>query len=125
MRRTLVWLNLYSFEAVQRKRKNSLKTQKMHFLSLHQCPSYQSILLTKGPIHEIFMKKYQVLPKLENEFFLVSHFEFFCCCFFLMKTTLAFIRGIIFFCNMDGFFRILEKTSSELIVMFYKPFRFF
>ena len=28
----LVWLNLYSCEAVQQKLKNSLKTQKMHFL---------------------------------------------------------------------------------------------
>ena len=35
--------------------------------------------------------------------------------FFSMKTTLAFIWGIIFFCTMGGFFRILEKTSSELI----------
>ena len=27
----------------------------------------------------------------------------------------AFIWGIIHFCTMDGFFRILENTSSELI----------
>ena len=32
-----------------------------------------------------------------------------------MKTSSPFIWGIIYFCTMDGFFRILEKTSSELI----------
>ena len=36
-------------------------------------------------------------------------------CFFPMKMTLAFIWGIIYFCNMDGFFRILKKAVSELI----------
>ena len=65
MRRALMWLNLYGCEAVQRKLKNSLKTQKMHFLPIfeltldslttilvepHQCPSHQSIILTQGPI---------------------------------------------------------------------------
>ena len=57
----------------------------------------------------------------KTSFFIVSHFEFFfpkkknCLCFFPMKTTLAFIWGLIFFCTIDGFLRILEKTSSELI----------
>ena len=46
-------------------------------------------------------------------FFWVGHFEFFC--FILMKTSSPFIWGIIYFYNMDGSFRILEKTSSELI----------
>ena len=46
-------------------------------------------------------------------FFWVSHFDFFC--FISMKTSSPFIWGIIYFCNMDGFFRIMEKTSSELI----------
>ena len=36
-------------------------------------------------------------------------------CFFPMTKTLVFIWGIIFFCTMDGFFRILEKRLSELI----------
>ena len=36
-------------------------------------------------------------------------------CFISVKTSSPFIRGIIYFCTMDGFFRILEKTSSELI----------
>ena len=45
--------------------------------------------------------------------FWVGHFEFFC--FISMKRPKAFLWGIIYFCTMDGFFRILEKTSSELI----------
>ena len=68
-----MWLNLYGPEAVRHKLKKRLKTQKMHFLAIfelmsdslttiqveaHQCPSHQSILLTQGPIHEIFMKHY-------------------------------------------------------------------
>ena len=36
-------------------------------------------------------------------------------CFFPMEISLAFIWGIIYFCSMDGFFRILEKTTSKLI----------
>ena len=66
-----MWLNLYGSEAGRHKLKNGLKTQKMHFFPVfelnsdslmtiwvesHQCPSHQSIVLTQGPIHEIFMK---------------------------------------------------------------------
>ena len=36
-------------------------------------------------------------------------------CFILMKTSSPFIWGIIYFCTMDSFFRISEKTSSELM----------
>ena len=36
-------------------------------------------------------------------------------CFILSKRPKAFIWGLVFFCTMDGFFRILEMTSSELI----------
>ena len=36
-------------------------------------------------------------------------------CFISMKTSSPFIWGIIYFCTMDGFFRILEKTSFQLI----------
>ena len=32
-----------------------------------------------------------------------------------MKTRSTFIWGIIYFCTLDGYFRILVKTSSELI----------
>ena len=32
-----------------------------------------------------------------------------------MKRLKALVWGIIYFCTMDGFFRILEKTGSKLI----------
>ena len=42
--------------------------------------------------------------------------EIFCFVFFQWKLAwLSYIRGIIFFCTTNGFFIILEKTSSELI----------
>ena len=47
------------------------------YVKPHQCPSHQSILITKGPIHEIFAKKNWEMAELENEFFLGGHFEFF------------------------------------------------
>ena len=73
MQRALILLNPCGREAGRHKLKNGLKTQKRHFLAVldfmsdsvttiyvkqHQCPLYQPILLTQGPIHEIFMKKY-------------------------------------------------------------------
>ena len=36
-------------------------------------------------------------------------------CFIPMKISLPFIWGIVYFWTMDGFFRMLKKTSSELI----------
>ena len=39
MQRALMWLDLYGCEAVQRKLKNSLKTQKMHFLPVFELTS--------------------------------------------------------------------------------------
>ena len=78
-------LNLYGCEAVWHKLKNCLKTQKTYFLPVfelmpdslttvwvkpHQCPSHQSILLTQGPICEIFTKKFRELAILKN-----GHFE--------------------------------------------------
>ena len=38
---------------------------------------FASINPTLGKIHEIFMKKYWELAELENELFLVGHFDFF------------------------------------------------
>jgi hypothetical protein len=88
MQRALMWLNLYGLEALRQKLKNSLKTQKMHFLPIielmtesltniyvesHQCPSYQSILLTQGPIHEILAEIANLLVML----MLFGHFDFF------------------------------------------------
>ena len=98
--RYLILLNPCGREAGWHKLKNGLKTQKIHFLPVfeltlasltaiwvaqNQCPSHQSILLTQGLIHEIFMKKYWELAELENEVFLrrpfwifkVGHFDFF------------------------------------------------
>ena len=92
MQRALVCLNFWGCEAVWHKLKNTLKTPKMHFLPVfelmsdsltatkvetNQCPSHQSILLTQGPIHENFMKKYWELAELENEFFLRRPFWIF------------------------------------------------
>ena len=92
MRRALVCLNFCGCEAVWHKLKNTLKTPKMHFLPVfglmsdsltatkvktNQCPSHQSILLTQGPNHENFMKKYWELAELENEFFLRRPFWIF------------------------------------------------
>ena len=75
--------------------------------------SYEIHILTQEPIHEIFTKNienWRVSGKWP--FLLGGHFEF---CIISMKTSSPFIWGIIYFCTMDGFFRILEKTSSELI----------
>ena len=36
-------------------------------------------------------------------------------CVFPLEISLAFIWGTIYFCTMEGFFTILEKTSSGLI----------
>ena len=71
MQRALMWLNLYGREAVQHKLKNRQIMDFWFFLAVfelmldsltttyvkpHQCPSHQSILLTQGPICEIFAK---------------------------------------------------------------------
>ena len=80
---------------------------------------HQSILPTQGLIHEIFMKKYWELAELEKEFFWVGHFDSFLFKFFFSssqcKISSSFIWSIIFFCTMNGFFRILQKRLSNLI----------
>ena len=38
-------------------------------------------------------------------------------CFISMKTSSLFKKGIIYFCTMDGFFRILEKTNMHMTVI--------
>ena len=58
--------------------------------------------------------------ELENEVFLSWPFWIFFqeklfFCFISMKTRSPFIWGIIYFCTMYGFSRILEKTSFQLI----------
>ena len=61
-----------------------------------------------------FHKKYWELAELENDFFLSQPFWVFFSkkkiCFISMKTSSPFILGIIYFCTMDGFFRILEEN---------------
>ena len=92
MRRASMQLNVYGREAVRQKLRNS---QKMHFwyflavfellsdsltaiyVELHQCPSHHSILLTQGPIHEIFVKKIWEWDVLENQLLFVDYFDFF------------------------------------------------
>ena len=77
MQRALMWLNLYGRQAVQCRLKRGVKTQKMHFYTFfdlttkyvesHQCLLHQFILLTQGPIPEIFAIKYLELAELEND----------------------------------------------------------
>ena len=87
-----MWLNLYGHQGVRCKLKKGVKTQKMHFYPFfelisnslttikvepHQCPLHQSILLTQGPIHEIFEKNIENWRNWKTQFFWVGHFEFF------------------------------------------------
>ena len=87
MRRALVCLNFCGCEAVWHKLKNTLKTPKMHFLPVfelmsdsltatkvetYQCPLHQSILLTQGPIHEIFEVLFCFIPMKTSQSSLVS-----------------------------------------------------
>ena len=67
------------------------------------------------------MKKYWELAELENEVFFAAAILNFLSrpfwIFFLLhlcEKSSPFIWGIIFFCTMDGFFRILKKTSFQL-----------
>ena len=97
MRRASMQLNVCGREAVRQKLKNSQKVPKMHFLAvfellsdsltaiyieLHRCPSHHSILLTQGPISEIFAKKFRELAILKNELFLRRPFRIFFSKFF-------------------------------------------
>ena len=93
-------------------------------VDINQCPSHQSILLTQGRIHENFKKKYWELAELENEVFLRWPFWF----FFLLhlcENSSPFTWGIIFFCTIDGFSRILEKKLSALLCtrLYYKKLK--
>ena len=126
MHRTSMWLNLYGHQAVRHKPKKGLKHKKCIFspiLSLRWTVwqpyrLHHLILLTQDSIPEIFMKKYWELVELENEVFLSRPFWIFLLLSFFfasLKTSSPFIWGIIYFCTLDGFFRILEKTSSELM----------
>ena len=71
--------------------------------------------LLRPQLLQLFSKNYSQLQQIiwKWPFFRRPFWFFFC--FTLLKRPKAFIWGIIFFCTMDGFFRILEKTASELI----------
>ena len=56
MRRALVWLNLYGLDAVLHKLKNSLKTQKMHFLPVLE-QSWENEVFFESAILIFFFKK--------------------------------------------------------------------
>ena len=146
MQRALVCLNFCGSEAVWHKLKNTLKTPKMHFLPVfelmsdsltatkvetNQCPSHQSILLTQGPIHENFMKKYWELAELENEVFLRRPFWIFKSAIlnfffasFLWKIQPFYMR-YHFFLHYGWFFQNLGKeavrTFMHTTVQIFQP----
>ena len=87
MQRALMQLNIYGREAVRHKGKNRQKMKYLCFqavfanmsdslttiqVKLHQCHLHQSILLTQGPIHEIFTKKNLRIGNFEK----LSFFEY-------------------------------------------------
>ena len=128
MRRALMWLNVYGHEAVRSKLKNSLKTQKKHFLSVfeltldslstiqvepHQCPLHQSILLTQGPIHEILAEIAQLLVVVEK----LSFFESAILNFFLLHSH----KNQSKFIGQQGRAKILMITliSRKFLVCLY------
>ena len=138
MWRALTWLNLYGCEAVRHKRKNSLKNTKNPFFACfwaHVGQPHNHIgwatsmpFASINPTHlrtnlKIFMKKYWELAKPWK--WLLFSFWFFgfwllgCSNFFFFfsqwKTPRRFIWGSVYFCTMDGFFKILKKAVSELI----------
>ena len=84
---------------------------------------FQSYVIDLTDLHALNFKNCSkivnwILVELENIIFwflvigLFKHFF----CFISMKISLSFIWGtIMYFCTMNGFFRMLKKTSSELI----------
>ena len=87
------------------------------YIEPNQCPSHQSILLTQGPIHENFMKKYWELAELENEVFLRRPFwifksailNFFFASFHWKMQPIS-MRGH-FFLHYGWFFQNLRKEA--------------
>ncbi len=72
------------------------------YIEPHQCPSHQSILLTQGPICEIFTKIFWELAILKNSVFLSRPFWIF---FFKKKFFFCFIPMKIspnLYGRMDG-----------------------
>ena len=75
----------------------------------NQCPSHQSILLTQGPIQEIFAKKFQELAILKNKLFFGGHFEI----FFFKKKKFFLLHSLVKrsnFLGQQGWVEILMIT---------------
>ena len=80
------------------------------YVELHQCPSHHSILLTEGPIWEIFVKKFWELAILKNELFFKSAIlKFFL--LHLCEKSSPFIWSNIFFLHYGWFFQNLGKEA--------------
>ena len=91
-------------QAVWHKLKNSLKNKKMYFLPVFglMSDSLMTSWATLMPCaHQLILLTQGIGGAGKWVFFWVGHF--------------IASSGIIYSCTMDGFFRILEKTSSELI----------
>ena len=132
MQRALLWLNLYGCEAVRRKLKNR---QKVHFfvfrlfLSLHRTTSRPYRLshtkalridqsyTSKDQSQKFSRKNIENWRSPEND--ILFRFWFLVIGLFKKKILFCFFnaktKGSIYFCTMDGCFRILKKVLSELI----------
>ena len=117
MRRALMWFNVYGHEAVQHKLKNRLKMHFLCFLAVfelvsdsltaiyvepHQCPLHQSILLTQGPICEIFAKIFWELAILKISLFLGRPFQIFFFKFFFFFYFILMKISPNLYGRMDG-----------------------
>ena len=131
-------LNLYCCQAVRHKLKKGVKHTKMHFYPLFELVSEHIIIgcatsITFASIYPThprtnpwnFCEKYWELMGQENDilfsFFVSGYWVFQKKKIFLIfpneksPITMAFKRGSVYFCTMNGFFRILKKALSELI----------
>ena len=87
------------------------------YVELHRCPSHHSILLTQGPISEIFAKKFWELAILKNELFLSRPFWIF---FSKKKKKICFIPmkiSLNLYGRMDGskFWRFPWFLENSLV----------
>ena len=136
MRKALIWFNPYGLEAVRHKLKSS---QKMHFWcflghfwAYVGQPHDHMVWVTSMPFTSINSTNPKTSPWNFGQkilriggagkwhfvlllLFLVIGFLKKMFCFFSMNITMAFIWGSIYFCTMEGFFKILKKALSELI----------
>ena len=116
MRGVLLWLNLYGCQAVWCKLKKGLKMHFIVFLPLFPDNHINALCINLSYSLK-FSRKNIEWWSWKRTFF--GHWVFqknvFCFCFFPIQITLAFIW------IKDGFFRILEKTSSEDTTVHFLP----